>query len=125
MGILKNKKLNKKTKENAANKPAEADKVVAKASQYSHILHKPHITEKTTHQSAGSQFSFIVSKTATKQDIKQAVHAIFNLKPQSVNIINQKGKKVKFGKIEGERKKIRKAIVTLAKGQKLNIYEGI
>ncbi|MDR2007484.1 MAG: 50S ribosomal protein L23 [Alphaproteobacteria bacterium] len=89
------------------------------------VIRNPIITEKTTNLSAENKVVFAVAPTANKQEIKAAVEFLFKVKVEAVNTINQNGKlKVFKGKI-GKRKNIRKAIVTLAKGQNIDLASGV
>lgn len=89
------------------------------------ILIKPLVTEKATNLGAHNQYVFMVAKNANKIEIAKAINAVYNVKPTSVNLINMKGKKVSRGKVTGSRKDWKKAIVTLAAGQTIQVYEGV
>lgn len=86
---------------------------------------KPLITEKATNLVAQDKYAFVVSDNANKIAVAKAIKAIYGVKPLKVNLSNVKGKKVSRGKISGQRKDWRKAIVTLPKGQTIKIYEGV
>jgi large subunit ribosomal protein L23 len=88
------------------------------------IIRRPVVTEKTTTLSASNQVEFIVQKTATKLEVRKAVEAIFGVKVTSVNTINQKGKQKVFRGKSGVRSDFKKAIVTLDKGQTLDVLTG-
>ena len=87
------------------------------------VLIKPIVTEKSTHLSGQNKYVFLASSRANKNQIAAAIKAAYQIKPTQINIVNNKGKKKKFGKIQGQRKDIKKAIVTLPKDKKLDIYE--
>ena len=89
------------------------------------VLIKPIISEKDTLGVDQGKYVFEVSSRANKVEIKKAVNEIYGLKPIKVNIINSLGKVVTFGRKKGRRKDTRKAIITLKKGETINIYEGI
>ena len=91
----------------------------------SQILIKPLITEKATHLAADNKYVFLVAKQANKISVAKAVAAVYGVKALRVNILNVKGKTVQRNRIKGKRKDWRKAIVTLAKGQSIKIYEGV
>ncbi len=85
------------------------------------VLLAPHISEKTSIMAdAAGQYVFRVVPTATKPEVKKAVEALFDVKVQSVNMINIKGKKKIFKGRVGKRNDIRKAIVRLAEGQEID-----
>ncbi|MCC5014744.1 MULTISPECIES: 50S ribosomal protein L23 [Legionella] len=78
------------------------------------ILREPHTSEKTTVMADKfKQFTFKVLKTATKQEIKQAVEHMFNVKVKNVSTINVKGKTKRFKQLNGKRSDWKKAFVSL------------
>ncbi|WP_019217921.1 50S ribosomal protein L23 [Legionella tunisiensis] len=78
------------------------------------ILREPHTSEKTTVMADKfKQFTFKVLKTATKQEIKQAVEHMFNVKVKNVSIVNVKGKTKRFKQLSGKRSDWKKAFVSL------------
>lgn len=85
------------------------------------VLLAPHISEKAAiiADQAG-QYVFKVIPTATKTEVKQAVESLFDVKVQSVNVINIKGKTKVFKGRKGKRNGVRKAIVKLAAGQEID-----
>jgi large subunit ribosomal protein L23 len=89
------------------------------------LLVKPLITEKATNLSAENKYVFVVSIKANKIEIAKAIEATYGVKPLAINIINRAGKKVARGKVRGQRKDWKKAIVTLKKGETIKIYEGV
>ena len=90
----------------------------------SDLLISPIITEKTTMLQERGKFTFEVSKGATKDQVRKAVTDIFNVKVTSVNIINKKGKPKTFGRNRVITPGSKRAIVTLASGETINITEG-
>lgn len=87
------------------------------------IIKRPLITEKTTKLIEERKYTFEVMQGANKIEVKEAVETIFNVNVTAVNIINVRKKQRKVGKYEGLRPAVRKAIVTLAEGQKLDVFE--
>jgi large subunit ribosomal protein L23 len=85
----------------------------------------PILTEKTTILSESNQVVFRVPLDATKPQIKQAVEALFKVKVEAVNTIRVKGKTKRFKGIPGRRSDVKKAIVTLAEGQAIDITTGL
>ncbi|WP_028487285.1 50S ribosomal protein L23 [Thiomicrorhabdus chilensis] len=85
------------------------------------VLLAPHVSEKAAiiADQAG-QYVFKVVPTATKTEVKQAVESLFDVKVQSVNVINIKGKTKVFKGRKGKRNGVRKAIVKLAAGQEID-----
>jgi large subunit ribosomal protein L23 len=87
---------------------------------YSVIL-APVITEKATAGSAHNQVTFKVRRDADKPLIKAAVEALFNVKVKAVNTINVGGKEKRFKGRLGQRSDWKKAIVSLAEGQTIDV----
>ena len=85
----------------------------------------PVITEKSTAASEHNKVVFRVAPKATKPEIKEAVEALFNVKVTSVNTLNRAGKTKRFRGIAGKQNSIKKAIVTLAEGQSIDVTTGI
>ena len=86
------------------------------------VLRAPRVSEKTARlQEVSNQFVFEVATTATKADIKSAVESLFNVKVESVNVVNVKGKSKSFKFREGRRSDWRKAYVRLADGQSIDV----
>jgi large subunit ribosomal protein L23 len=85
----------------------------------------PVITEKSTAASEHNKVVFRVSPKATKPEIKAAVEALFNVKVTSVNTLNRAGKNKRFRGIAGKQNSIKKAIVTLAEGQSIDVTTGL
>ena len=94
--------------------------VVSKAAAYDTIL-RPIITEKATIANEKGQVTFAVAINATKPQIKAAVEQLFNVKVTAVNTIVQKGKSKTFRGRPGRRSDIKKAMVTLAEGQNIDL----
>lgn len=95
-------------------------KSAIKPSMYDAIL-APVITEKSQMGAEFNKFTFNVSSWATKSQIKEAVNAIFGAEVVKVNVVNTKGKVKKFKGTLGKRKDTRKAIITLAEGQSIDV----
>ena len=89
------------------------------------VVLAPHITEKTTLLSENNAVVFKVAGTASKPEIKAAVEALFNVTVTGVNTIVTKGKTKKWKGTPYTRSDSKKAIVTLAEGQSIDITSGI
>jgi large subunit ribosomal protein L23 len=89
------------------------------------VIVSPSITEKSTLVSEHNQVIFNVRRDATKPDIKAAVEQLFNVKVMAVNTLNRKGKVKRFKGIVGRRSNVKKAIVTLEEGQRIDITTGL
>jgi len=89
------------------------------------VLVKPLITEKATELGTQNKYAFVVTEAANKIEVAKAIQAVYGVKALNVNIICMKGKVVTRGRIKGQRKDWKKAIVTLKKGDSIKIYEGV
>ena len=89
------------------------------------VILAPHITEKSTMASEHNAVVFKVSGDATKPQIKEAVEALFDRKVKSVNTIVVKGKTKRWKGKPYKRSDVKKAIVTLAEGQSIDVTSGI
>ena len=85
----------------------------------------PVITEKATMLSDQNKVVFKVPLDATKPEITAAVEELFKVKVTKVNTLNVKGKTKRFRGIVGRRSDVKKAIVTLAEGQSIDITTGL
>ena len=89
------------------------------------VVLAPHITEKSTMLSDHNAVVFKVAGTASKPEIKAAVEALFNVSVTNVNTIVTKGKTKRWKGQSYKRSDAKKAIVTLADGQSIDITSGI
>ena len=85
------------------------------------VILSPVITEKATAASENNQVVFKVHRDATKPEIKAAVEELFKVKVLSVNTINRKGKNKQFRGIRGRQQDVKKAVVRLAEGDKIDV----
>jgi large subunit ribosomal protein L23 len=85
----------------------------------------PVITEKATLLSEQNKVVFQVAADASKDEIAAAVEALFKVNVTKVNTLNVKGKTKRFRGIVGRRSDVKKAIVTLAEGQSIDITTGL
>lgn len=89
------------------------------------VLLRPLITEKTTLLTQVDKYVFEVDIRANKNQIKEAVQIAFDVKVLEVNTAIVKGKAKRFGRRVTRRPNWKKAIVTLAQGDKIEILEGV
>ncbi|MCX8027890.1 MAG: 50S ribosomal protein L23 [Thermodesulfovibrionales bacterium] len=90
------------------------------------VIDKPLFTEKGMFLKENENKILLqVNKDANKHEIKKAVEEIFKVKVEKVSTINEPRKKKKFGRFEGFAAQKKKAIITLKKGEKLDLIEGI
>jgi large subunit ribosomal protein L23 len=89
------------------------------------VIVSPIITEKATAITGHGQYAFKVRRDAAKPLIKAAVETLFNVKVTAVNTINVRGKAKRFKGRLGYRQDSKKAIVTLAQGQTIDVTTGV
>ena len=93
------------------------------------VLRRPLVTEKSSRQSGGlSQYSFEVAEDATRTMVKDAVETMFDVQVMRVNVLNvpaKRGRRAKSRRLLVRKGGYKKAIVTLAEGQTLEIFEGV
>jgi large subunit ribosomal protein L23 len=85
------------------------------------IILSPVITEKSSMASEANQVVFKVRRDATKPQIKAAIEQLFKVKVVGVNTLLRKGKTKQFHGVKGKQQDIKKAIVTLAEGEKIDV----
>jgi len=86
------------------------------------VIRKPLITEKATNALDLNQYTFEVDHRAAKPDIKAAVESMFDVKVIGVNTMNPPRRTRRVGKFAGKRSQIKKAIVRLAEGDKIQLF---
>jgi large subunit ribosomal protein L23 len=88
------------------------------------IIFEPVVSEKSYDLvSDNNTYTFVVDRRSNKTEIKQAIENIFNVKVTSVNTMNRKGKRKRTGWIVGKRKDTKRALVTLAAGDTIDVFE--
>jgi large subunit ribosomal protein L23 len=87
------------------------------------IIVRPLITEKSMKLVDEGKYTFEVKQGANKVEVKKAVEELFKVDVTAVNMMNTQRKRRRVGKYEGLRPAVQKAIVTLAEGQKLDVFE--
>jgi len=103
-------------------KKIEANVSLNKAYQ---VILNPLVTEKSTQMSEYNKIVFSVPLSASKFDVKSSIEKIFSVKVKSVNTILLKGKSKRFKGILGKRSNTKKAIVTLAPGNSIDLSVGV
>lgn len=89
------------------------------------VILTPHVTEKASMGSAHNQVTFKVALDATKPQIKAAIETLFKVTVKGVNTIRVKGKNKRFKGRLGQRSDYKKAVVTLAAGQTIDVATGV
>ena len=103
---------------------AKAAKATIEAHHYDVIL-APVITEKATIASEQNQVVFNVRRDSTKTEIKTAVERLFDVKVMAVNTLIRKGKRKTFKGVRGQQSDVKKAVVTLADGDRIDVTTGL
>jgi large subunit ribosomal protein L23 len=88
------------------------------------VIRRPIISEKSTALAeVGNRYAFEVASQANKQEIRDAVQRLFNVKVLKVNTMVMHGKVKRVGRFETKRSNWKKALVTLAQGQKIDFFQ--
>ncbi len=91
-----------------------------------HTIRRALITEKSTAaKDESNKYIFEVDRRANKIEVATAVEKIFKVKVVDVHVMNILGKKKRVGRVMGEKRSWKKAIVTLAPGNRIEIHEGV
>jgi large subunit ribosomal protein L23 len=89
------------------------------------IILRPLITEKAQIMTGINKYAFEVDSRANKLQIKEAVEVAFNVNVREVNTMVMKGKRKRYGRALAKRPDWKKAVVTLAPGEKIELFEGV
>ena len=93
------------------------------------VLRRPLVTEKSSYQSGRlNQYSFIVADNATRTQVKDAIETLYDVSVVRVNIINspaKRGRRLRSRRLLVRKPGYKKALITLAEGQTLQIFEGV
>jgi large subunit ribosomal protein L23 len=89
------------------------------------IIFRPVVTEKSTAVMQDNKYTFIVDLKANKIEIRKAIEEIFKVKVTGVNTVRVMGKTKRMGRSVGKRPDYKKAIVSLAEGQRIEFFEGV
>jgi len=89
------------------------------------IILRPLITEKAQIMTGQNKYAFEVDKRANKMQIKEAVEVAFSVNVKEVNTAVMKGKRRRYGRALTKQPEWKKAVVTLAPGDKIELFEGV
>lgn len=93
------------------------------------VLRRPLMTEKSSYQSGKlNQYSFIVADTATRSQVKDAIETLYDVNVLRVNVMNvpaKRGRRLRSRRLLVRKAAYKKAVITLAEGQSLQIFEGV
>ena len=98
---------------------------MSKDTRHYDLIVAPVITEKATIASDNNQFVFKVRREATKPQIKSAIEKLFDVKVTAVNTLTRKGKSKMFRGMRGQQQDVKKAVVTLADGHRIDVTSGV
>ena len=94
--------------------------------KFHRVIRRPLFTEKSTSMvERDNTYVFAVDRQATKRDIADAIEKLFDVTVTSVRTQNHRGKERRMGRFAGRRSSWKKAIVTLAEGESIELYENI
>jgi large subunit ribosomal protein L23 len=93
------------------------------------VLRRPLVTEKSSYQSGKlNQYSFVVADTATRTQVKDAIEMLYDVSVVRVNVMNvpaKRGRRLRSRRLLVRKVGYKKAVITLAEGQTLQIFEGV
>jgi len=104
---------------------AEKSKKLVPSPSVSHILLRPRMTEKAHSGLSIGKYVFHVVSSATKQCVKTSVESVYGVSVASVNMIRIPKKRRVFGRSVGWKSPIKKAVVTLKKGESIELFKGV
>lgn len=120
-GQTAKKKQGKQQKRSAAAKKRQ----ISSQSRAFAVLKRPLLTEKGTFLGALNKYFFEVDQRATKQEVRKAVEEIYGVRVIKINMIRQLGKARRSGKVAGRTRNWKKALVTLQKGNSIELFKGV
>lgn len=89
------------------------------------VVVRPFVTEHSTNLMSENKYTFEVARNATKSQVKRAIEEIFGVKVVKVNTSRIHGKLKRMGRFEGRRPERKKAVVQLAEGDSIEVFEGL
>jgi large subunit ribosomal protein L23 len=124
MQLFKDTTEEKKEKSPKKTSVAKKGLSVKESPLASKLLSRPRITEKSYALNTLNQYVFVVNKEATKKTVKRAIEEVYAVSVDKVRMVCLPAKKRVFGKNTGSKSAIKKAIVSVAKGQSLELFKG-
>lgn len=129
MAFFSQKKEDETKKQVVVSKKKKATKTALSAptknAEFANVLLRPMVTEKVHRLSTQGQYAFFSDVRATKLHIKRAIEQIYGVHVESVSTLQVKPKKRIRGKDVGFTKRMKKVIVSLRKGEKITLFEGV
>ena len=115
--ITEKKVVAKKAAKKSSNAPLNAEMAYR-------VLVEPWITEKSHGAMASNKYTFKVVKAATKREIKKAIEGFYQVSVAKIAVINIAAKKKSYGRYQAEKQAVRKAVITLKEGDKIELFQG-
>ena len=123
MAVIETKKEEKKQTKKVAKK-SDAIVIADNSEIACRVLVEPWITEKTHAAIVDNKYTFKVTNDATKKQVKMAIEGIYRVHVEKITMVNLKPKRRSYGRFGGFKSSIRKATVTLKKGDKIELFQG-
>ena len=119
------KEIIEKKKSKSSGKSVKAKKVSKEKIpiHYFELIKKPHISEKALRFNSENKYVFVISQLANKSEVKKAIASLYGVVVKSVNIVKVPSKPKKFKGVPGIKNGYKKAIITLAEGNKIDIMK--
>jgi len=117
-------KIKKENKKEEKTKLAEVSNTKSLGNSY-HVILKPLVSEKSTVLESAHKYVFLISRSATKDQVKKAIKELYGINALQVNIAHIQGKNTRFGRTLGKRSDYKKAIITLPKDSAIKIHEAV
>ncbi len=96
-----------------------------RVTSHDRLILRPLVTEKSAYLTSLGKYAFEVAPNANRIAVQQAIASRYGVRPIAVHLQNVRGETVRFGRHLGKQKSWKKAIVTLPKGQKIDVHEGV
>lgn len=122
--ISKEKTATKKVSKKVAPKAQQVTQVAEHADIAYKVLVEPWITEKAHAGLSDNKYVFRITKDATKTEVKKAIEGFYKVSVEKIAVVNFVPKKRAYGRFEGTKASIKKAIITLKKGDKIELFQG-
>lgn len=117
------KKPKKATKAEEPKKEKKAVQIISKKA--THTLIEPIVTEKSAQLSDRGVIVFKVAEDANRVTVRNAFRELYKITPVKVNVMNVRGKSIRFGRTTGQTQNYKKAIITLPEGKRIDVFEGV
>ncbi|MDP2631934.1 MAG: 50S ribosomal protein L23 [Candidatus Uhrbacteria bacterium] len=103
----------------------EKKMVISASARSLNTILEPIVSEKTAQLSDKGVMVFRVHPNTNRVAVKQAFKEMYHVIPESVNIINVRGKRLNFGRVSGKRSDVKKALIKLPNGTTIDVFDGV